>query len=145
MSNVDITNPAPFPTTAILPSNSTNENPLFSAFSSSFVCSLYFASSPCLKLELSSVMILPSSATIEPSLRITSGLISVSSASFSTVNFDNFCSISTKYVTDFSSRPIFTAISSAIFFETSPKPTSRITWFFTDSISTPPSAEEITV
>ena len=90
MSSDDMTSPAPFPTTAMFPSSSTNEKPLFSARSSSSDTSWNFLSSLCLNIALSSIMTLPSSASKVPSFSIATGFISASSASFSTVSFDNF-------------------------------------------------------
>ena len=127
ISSVDMTSPAPFPTTAMLPSSSTSVKPLFSAFSSSSDLSWNFSSSWCLKPALSSVIILPSNARILPSFNIATGLISASSASFSIVSFDNLCTRSTNSLMVLSLRPIAFATSSATDFSTLPRPTSRIT------------------
>ncbi len=71
-------------------------------------------------------MTLPSNASSEPSSRTATGLISASSTSFSMVIFDNFCKKSTKSLTEFPSRPISFATSSATCSPISPNPISRI-------------------
>src|SRR5437867_1766727 len=73
ISRVDMTRPAPFPTTAIFPSSSTRENPLFSARSSSSETSWNLRNSSCLNIALSSIITLPSKARRESSFRTASG------------------------------------------------------------------------
>ena len=95
----------------MFPSNSTSEKPLFSARSSRSETSWNLRNSSCLNMALSSIMTLPSSATIEPSPSIASGFISANSASFSVVILDNFCKMSTKSVAVLSFRPMSCATS----------------------------------